>query len=829
MKSLFQDLRYGVRMLTRARGFTFVAIITLALGIGANTAIFSVVNAVLLRPLPFPQPERLAMVNTTNLGRGFTDFGTSMPDFRIWRERNQSFEELAAYDSQSVNISGTTEPERVTGAAVSANLFSVLGISPVRGRAFTAEEETFGKHHVVILSAALWQRRFSGESGLSEQTMTLNGEQYVIVGVMPAGFQFPDERVALWTPLAVADGSEYNTRGNYWLEVVGRLKTGVTAPQAKAELEGIFRQLEQEEPTFGGFGARVTLLHEATVGKVTTALLVLLAAVALVLLIACANVANLLLSRAAARQREIAIRTALGASRGRLIRQLLTESVLLGFVGGALGLLLAVWGIDVLLGLGPNVPRLNEVTIDRTVLAFAFALAILTSIIFGIVPALQSTKTDLNETLKESSRSATGGTRRRLLSSSLVVGEVAISLVLLLGAGLLINSLTRMQRVNPGFRTDRILTMHISLPSAKYAEDRPDLTAGFFQQLIDRVQTLPGVESASVATGLPLTNTGWGKLFTIEDRPAPKSLDEVPGVQYFQVSPHHFDTLAIPILKGRSFNERDTRAAPTVAIINETLARGFFGDEDPIGKRLKLAPPDELVPASIRASMPPGFQFPYFTIVGVAGDVRQNGVSQPLSPEIYTLHEQELAGKFAFPSNSMYLAVRTGKDPLSLVSAIRHEVQQLDREQPIADIATMEDLVATSLSQSRFSAVLLGIFAGVALILAAIGIYGVISYGVAQRQHEIGIRMALGAQTEEVLRLVIRQGLTLALIGIAIGLGAGLLLTQVMTSLLYEVSATDPFTFAIIPVVLTLVALAASFIPARRATKVDPMVALRYE
>ena len=824
MEGLIQDLRYGGRMLINKPGFTAVAIITLALGIGANTAIFSVVNAVLLRPLPFPESERLAMVSTTNLARGFTNFGTSMPDFRAWRERNTTFEKMAAYSTTNFNISGTIEPERVMGAQVSTELFPLLGVGPVRGRTFTNEEGIFGKHHVAIISDGLWQRRFGSDSGLTDQTMTLDGEKYAIIGVMPRGFQFPDPTVAVWTPIALADGSEKNTRGNYWLSVVARLKPGVHQSQAQAELEGIFRQLEQEETLIGGFGARVTLLQEATVASAKTALIVLLAAVGLVLLIACANVANLLLARAAARQREIAIRIALGAGRRRLIRQLLTESLLIGLSGGVLGLLLAVWCVDALIGLGPNVPRLQEVGIDGSVLFFTFALAVLTSVIFGLVPALQTSKTDLNETLKESGRSATGGARRRMLGNSLVVVEVALSFVLLAGAGLMINSLLRLQRVNPGFRTDRILTMHFTLPAAKYPEDRPDLTAGFFQQLTERVKALPGVESAGVTTGLPLTNSVWGKLLTLADRPAPTSLDDVPSVQYRQVSPDYFATLAIPVTKGRSFNERDTRNALPVAIINETTARMFFADSDPIGKRLYLGPPEQLVPPGI---LPPGFKFPQFTIIGVIGEIRQGGFNQPPEQEVYTLHEQELASKFANPSTWMYLAVRTAGEPSNLVGAIRHEVQELDREQPIANIATMEELVATSLSQSRFSTLLLGVFAGVALILAAVGIYGVMAYSVAQRMHEIGIRVALGAQVGDVRKLVIKQGLALTIAGVVIGLGAALIVTRVMTSLLYEVTPTDPLTFAIIPVVLTGVALAASFVPARRATKVDPMIALR--
>jgi putative ABC transport system permease protein len=615
------------------------------------------------------------------------------------------------------------------------------------------------------------------------------------------------------------------TRGNYWLGVVGRLKPEVSPVQAQAELDGIFKQLEQEEAFLIGFGTQVVPLHEATVGSVKTALSVLLAAVALVLLIACANVANLLLARAAARQREIAVRTALGAGRGRLIRQLLTESLLLGLAGGALGLFLAIWGVDVLIRLGPNVPRLDEVTIDRAVLFFTFALAILTSVVFGLVPALQSSRTDINETLKESGRGSIGS-KSRFLGSSLVIAEVALSFVLLIGAGLLINSLLRLQRVNPGFGTEHILTMRVSLPESKYTKDRPELTTGFFNKLIDRVKALPGVEFSSVTSAMPLTNSGWGKLFTIEDRPAPKSLDEVPNVQYRQVSPDYFSTLSIPVLTGRGFSEHDTHLTLPVAVINETLARRFFADSDPIGKKIYLGPPEELVPPGI---LPPGFRFMHYTIVGVIGDVRHNGLSQPLVPEIYTLHAQELAGKFADPAGTMSLAVRTRTDPTSLVGAIRREVLGLDREQPIDAVATMDELLSTSLSQARFSTLLLAIFAGVALVLAAVGIYGVMAYTVAQRTHEIGIRMALGAQASNVLALVIRQGLLLALAGTISGLAGALGLTRVMTSLLYEVSPTDPLTFATDAVILIVVCLLASFIPARRAMKVDPLVALRYE
>jgi len=826
IQNLINDIRYGIRTSLKNPGFTIVAIITLALGIGANTAIFSVVNAVLLRPLPFPEPDRVVSVITTNLARGFTDFGTSLPDFRAWRDRNHTFKELAAFNTGSYNISGTTEPERVRGTQVSSNIFDLLGVGPARGRPFTPDEEIFGKHHVVIVSDSLWQRRFGSQTGFTGQTVSLNGEQYEIVGVMARGFQFPESTVELWTPLAVADGSENASRGNYWLSVVGRLNPGVAPQQAQSELDGVLHQLEQEEKLFPGLASRVVKLHEATVGSVRTALLVLLASVALVLLIACANVANLLLARSAARQREIAIRSALGAGRGQLIRQLLTESLLLGLTGGALGLLLAVWGVDLLVGLGPNVPRLNEITVDRTVLLFTFGLAVLTSVVFGLVPALQSSKTDLNETLKESSRSSAGGVRRRVLGNSLVAIEVALSFVLLVGAGLLINSLLRLQNVNPGFRTDHLLTTQITLPQTRYPQERPELIANFFQQLVDRVKVLPGVESVGTVSGLPLTNSGWGKLLTFEDRPTPTSLDEIPNVQYEQVGSGYLSTLAIPVLRGRGFEDRDTRDTLPVAVINDTLAKTFFSDADPIGKRIYLGPPEELIPPGI---LPPGYRFLHFTIVGVIGDVKKDGLNQPVLPELYTLLEQELATKFAGPANSMYLAVRTSGKPTNLVSAIRHEVQAIDREQPIADIATMEELLSTSLSQSRFSTLLLAIFAGVALVLAAVGLYGLMAYNVEQRTREIGIRVALGAQRSDVMSLVVKQGLRLAVIGIAVGLFAALSLTRVMTSLLFGITATDPLTFTVIPILLGAVALIASIIPARRATKVDPMIALRYE
>ena len=833
MTTLWQDVRYGARVLLSKPGFTLIAMLALALGIGANSAIFSVVNTVLLRPLPFDKPEQLMFVNLTNPEKGISSFGVSLPDFREWRDRNQVFEHIAAMNIQDFNLSagpsGDTEPERISGATVSADFFSVLRLNPAEGRVFSAEEEQFGNHRVVVLSHAVWQQRFGGRHDLIGQPITLNGETFTVIGIMPPGFQFPDSSLGapatgLWTPLAVDPSSEYNTRGNYWLSVMARLKPGVSEAQAGSNMTSVMEQLQREVPDLAGMGVRIVSLRQATVGSVETALWILLAAVGFVLLIACANVANLLLARATARQKEIAVRTALGASRGRIVRQLLTESMMLGLSGGALGILLALWSVDLLARLSSdNLPRAGEIKIDIAVVAFTLAVSLLTSLIFGLAPALHASRVDLNESLSEGGRGSSAGGGRRL-RGALVAAEIALSLVLLIGAGLMINSFLRLQNVNPGFKADHVLTMQMTLPQARYPDARSDLTSGFFQQLIERVRTLPGVESAAVTSSLPLVAGGWGKMFTREDRPAPASMEEVPLVQYRQMSSDYFNTLKVPLMKGRFFSDEDNNSKVPVAILNETAADRFFEGEDPIGKVIKLGPPEEMIPPGI---VPPGFRFPRFTIVGVVADVKHYGLDQGVRPEVYTPHA--ILTKWQDSARTMFLAMRTTGDPMTLVGAVRSQVLAIDKDQPISQVASMESLLSTSLAQPRFSMLLLGIFAGVALVLAAVGVYGVMSYSVTQRTREIGIRIALGARSEDVFKIVVREGMTVALIGIVIGLAGALAVTRVMATLLFGVTATDPLTFAAVSVLLTGVALGACFVPARRAAKVDPMVALRYE
>ncbi|MBA2340498.1 MAG: ABC transporter permease [Pyrinomonadaceae bacterium] len=812
MNTLWQDLRYGVRMLAKNPGFTFIAVLALALGIGANAAIFSVVNAVLLRPLPFEHSERLVRVWGTNVKKNLERRSSSFLNFTDWQKQNHVFESMTAYTGAAATLTSEgSAPEQLGGIGFTGDLFAVSGAQPALGRTFAPEElaaSAEGAPIVVVISNDLWRRRFSSDPNITGKQLTLDANKSAtVIGVMPADFKFPVDfsNVDFWLPLDPTDELNAERDTNY-LQIVGRLKPNVSLTQAQAEMNTITARLEQEYPEENA-GRTVSLvsLHESLVGNVRPALLVLLGAVGLVLLIACANVANLLLARAATRSREIAIRTALGARRARVVRQLLTESALLSLAGGALGLLLALWGIDLLVAAIPfDVARLGEVNLDARVIAFTLGVSVLTGVAFGLAPALQASRVDLNETLKEGGRGGTESLRRNRVRSLLVVSEIALSLVLLIGAGLLIKSFWHLREINPGFDPNNVITATLSL-SGKYEEESQQ--AEFFQRAVGRISALPGVEAAGAIFPLPLSGNAVQGDFEIEGN-APLGAGEKPNANFRMITPDLLRAMGIPLVKGRAFSERDNEDAPKVLLINETLARRFFASTDPLGKHLKF---------STLSGETTG------EIVGVVGDVRFRGLDAGAEPEYYMSYLQ-------FPMSEMSLVARTAfAEPTTLVPAMRNAVLDIDKDQPLYETKAMNQLIGESIAERRFNMLLLGSFAFVALTLAAIGIFGVMSYSVAQRTHEIGIRMALGAQGRDVARLVIGQGMILVLIGVAIGLAGALALTGLMKSLLYGVSATDPITFAGIALLLTAVAFLACYIPARRATKVDPLVALRYE
>ena len=802
MNIFFQDLRYGLRVLRTSPGFTLVAVIALALGIGANTAIFSVVNKVLFQPLPYADPDRLMMIRETALPK-FPEFSVAPGNFLDWQKQNTVFSRMAAYNGVAYILVGGSEPERLRANRVTAELFAMLGVKPALGRDFLAEENQEGKGKVAILSHGFWQRRFGGDARIVGQTLTLSGQPYTVVGVMPAGFQFPDAATELWVPMAFT-AQETQNHGGHYIAAIGTLKPGVPVEQAQASLATIAQRLAEQYPdSNAGWSVKVIPMQEYFVRDIKPALLVLLWAVAVVLLIACANVANLLLVRAAARQKEISIRAALGASRGRVVRQLLTESVLLAIVGGVVGLALAYGGLVLLLTLAPEgLPRIKEVAIDKSALGFTFALTMLTGVVFGLVPALQASRPNLNETLKEGGRGGSEGRKRQRLRSTLVVVEIAMALVLLVCAGLLIKSFARLQAINPGFNPKNVLVTGIGLPQAKYKEDNQKLA--FYNGLLAGISTLPGVQAAGVTQSLPLAGD-YILGFYIQGRP-PYKPGEGPSTNYYAVSPDYFKAMGIPLLRGRIFNDRDVEGAPRVAIINETMAKRFFADEDPIGKRIHVTNGPET----------------FREIVGIVGDVRQYGLDRTPPLQTYEPHMQA-----AF--SGMSLVVRTAGDPTNLSAGVRGQVKTIDKDQPVSNIRTMEQIVSSSVADRRFSMLLLGVFAAVALILAAVGIYGVMAYSVSQRTHEIGIRLALGATARDVLRLVVGQGMLLAIVGVIIGLAASFGVTRWISTMLFGVSTTDVAIFSAIPLLLAAVALVACLVPARRATKVDPIVALRCE
>ncbi len=820
MQTFWQDLRYGARMLRKQPGFTLIAVVTLSLGIGANTAIFSVVNAVLLKPLPYPEADRLVLL--LEQAESFGEESVAYLNFVDWRAQQNVFQNLGVYNGGSYTLTGNGDPQQLSGAQASADLLTALRIKPALGRLFTPDEDNLGAAPVVVLSHRLWQERFGGDANIINRTITLNERSYTVIGVLPPEFYFP-RRFDFWLPLGpLTDGQGYQKRYNHpGLRGIARLKDGVTLEQARAGMQTIAARLAAAYPDSNqGNSVIVRPLKQDITGNVERALWIILAAVGGVLLIACANVANLLLARAATRQREMAVRVALGASRWQLTRQLLTESLLLSLLGGLPGLLLAQWAIDGLLKVNPDVlPRAGEIKTDLAVLGFTFAVATLTGLLFGLIPAWQAGRTPAQLALKDAGRGIASGRSR--FRHALVVTEIALTLVLLVGAGLLLRSFSQLLRADTGFNYGGLLTFAVDLPESKYQPLEPQMT--FFQKLQQRLRALPGVTNAAWSSGLPLGNNGWTTSFSIEGRPLPPP-NEMPAMEMTLVSPGYFETMKIPLRAGRWFDERDNRehlrgrdlsrlepiprliAGLNCIVIDEEFARRYWPNEDAVGKRVRFGPMSDA---------------PLLTVLGVVGRVKMNGLREE------TNRVQAYMPYLQGSVPDVRVIVRTAVDPQSLVATARAQVQQLDPQQPIHAVTTMEQLRAGTIASDRLNLLLLGSFAALALALALIGLYGVISYAVAQRTPEFGIRVALGAQPRDVLQLVIRQGLVLSLLGVSLGLVASLALTRLLTSLLFEVSATDLLTFTTIPLLLMTVALVACWIPARRATKVDPMIALR--
>ena len=819
MDTLWQDLRYGVRMLRRNPGFAAVAILTLAIGIGANIVIFSVVNGILLKPLPFPDSHRVVTIWETDANRNVTRGTASAAEFLDWRDMNHVFQELSGWRALYFTITGGGEPERVWGSQVSGNFFRTLRVTPMLGRDFTPEDEQIGHEHVVILSYGLWQSRYGSDTGILGKTILLNEESFTVIGVLPRSFSLYGTlpEFELWKPFAF--NRTQLDREDHELVIFGRLKDGVPISQANAEMITIQEQLKKQYPAFDQKnGMRVVGFHDELVSTLRPGLLLLVAAVAFVLLIACANVANLMLARAAVREREIALRVSLGAGRKRIFRQLLTESALLSLIGAAIGILFAYGGIHILRdavvsGQGSRIPHPEWITIDPTVLGFTFLVALATGILFGFAPAIQISRSALFESLKEGSRGSTAGRHSQLARSVLVVSEVAFSLMLLVGAGLLVRSFALMLAEPLGFDPENLLTAQLLLPDAHYP-DGPRIS-NFYQSVVERVNAIPGVNSASAANFLPLTHWTHFCDFEIAGRASPRSGEHFTS-EYRVADWRYLSTMGVPVKEGRDFTSADGPDSQAVALVNEVLARRYWPNADPVGQQIRLI---------FNPTKTPWDAIPHqgwLTIVGVVGDIRDWAWSEPKSGQLYLLQTQN-------PSRLMSLMVRSRVDRAQLTGALRRAIESVDPDQPITDVKTMEDYLAVAFSQRRLNMSLLAFFAIVAALLAAIGIYGVMGYAVTQRSHEIGIRMALGAEPGDVLRMIVGDGMKLALLGLAIGLTASLLLMKYLESQLYGVKARDPLTFIGVAAGLALVALAACYFPARRATKVDPLVALRYE
>jgi putative ABC transport system permease protein len=803
VEATLRDARFAFRLMRRQPAFSLIALMTIALGIGATSTIFGVANGVLLKPLPYPDAGRLAMVWMNNQRLPLREDWHSLPNIQDYRDANKSFEAIAVYRNRSMNLTGAGEAQMLTGAANSPNLFSVLGVQPHRGRVFTDAEDRPEQDGVVVLSYGLWKRAFGGDDGVVGRSVVLNGRSRQVIGVMPEGFAFPSASTEFWTPLAPTEQLR-TSRNSLWLMAIGRLKPGVGVPQAQADLEIINADILRRFPAQDGYGIYTVGYHDQLVARTRPAIIALLGAVGFLLLIACVNVANLLLSRASVREREVALRTAIGAGRMRLIRQLLTESALLAIVGGMVGVGLAWLGMRTLVATAPpELPRLADITLDVRVIAFTFGIALLTGLVFGLVPALQISRTGLGQALKEGGRSSSFGVGRAV-RRALVVVQVALALVLLTGAGLMVQSFLRLQRVDIGFDPANVLTLEVTLAGQSYQQ--PPEVNGFFTRLVDGVRAVPGVDSAALISALFLSSTPNSTAFNIEGRPVFTAAESVE-VPFDSVSPGYFSTMGIPVKEGREFTASDSAQAGLVAIINDTMARRFWPNESPIGRRFTYGQPG-------------GPNTQWWTIVGVVGDTRRVGYDAPIRPETYVPLAQQ-------PSRSMMLVVRSAKDPISLAASIRGVVASIDAAQPVHDVATVEQLLGNLTAERRLNTILFGLFACVAALLAAAGIYGVIAYSVEQRTRELGVRLALGAKPREVFSLVLKEGLVLAVIGVIAGVVSAFGATQVMRSLLYDTSATDPATYAAMATMALLVALIACLVPALRATRVDPLTALR--
>jgi len=807
MDTLRQDIRYAIRRLIKSPGFTTVALLTLALGIGANSAIFSVVNAVLLKPLPYENPSELVGVYHLSEGRRATMSG---PNFYDVKQQSKTLQDVAAIARGRTILTGRGEPVRLDVARVSASLFDLLGVSPTLGRAFVAGDNQPGKTHVTVLSHNLWRDRLGSDLKIVGKQLQLDGESYEVVGVMPEKFSYPAGR-ALWLPLEYDNDLTVKQRGAWYLSVIGRTRPGVAIEQVRAEVETIGSQLAKQYPDANeGLGFTAMSLHEAMVGGVRTSVFVLLGAVGFVLLIACVNVANLLLARAAARESEIAVRTALGAGRARLIRQLLTESVILSIVGGLLGLLLAVWGVEALLALEPQgIPRLSDVRVDPLVIAFTVTLSLMTGAIFGMFPAVQSTRGALSAALKESGRGALSSRSGARMRTALVVAEVALAVTLLAGAGLLIRSFSKLAAVDPGFQVEPALTFELTLPDARYKEEAQQV--GFFDQLLPKLEAIPGVQGAAGVMALPLSGTNFVLTFEVAGRP-PVPPSQQPAMEIRIATTKYFQMIGIPLKRGRLFSDTDRIGTTPVVLITETAARNYFPNEDPIGKRITLG-----------WGRGPGKPRAGGEVVGIVGDVKDAGLAEADPPQLYMPYAQ-------WPVEAMAVVMKTAVPPATVGEAARRAVYSVDASLPVSNVRTLQQIVARSISQPRFYMSLLAVFAGVAVLLAAIGIFGVLSYAVAQRTREIGIRMALGAHERTVVALVVREAMIMAAAGVFIGVAVALPLTRLLDAkLLFGTSAHDPLTFASVGALLGVIALAAAYVPARRATRVDPIVALRAE